>query len=140
MSSTDSKAPPDSARQELLDDHRQVRGLLADLDRYARGSVADREKLLPTLRELQGKLEHHFKAEESLHRGLVEDVPRLARALGRLYDDHTGIVDDLVMTLSAEGDDLTSRCQKLVERIQEHEAAENEVMQGAYWDDIGGGG
>lgn len=140
MSSSDSKAPPGTTPHKLLDDHRQVRGLLADLEQYARGSVADREKLRPTLLELRGKLEHHFKAEESMHSDLVADVPRLASRLGRLYADHTSLVDELVSTLAAEGGELTDRCQKLVGRIREHEAAENEVMQGAYWDDIGGGG
>ena len=126
------------ARAAILDEHARIRSILHRLE------ADDASYRLPELiRELVELLTAHFAREESTT--LVADRPdrfaRFARALERLTADHEEILSGLRALLEhppASPSDEALR--RVLTKLARHEAAETEILQRAYSDDLGGGG
>ena len=126
------------ARAEILDEHERIRSTLGRLD-----AAEDAGRLRELIRELVELLTAHFAREESV--SLVADHPgrfaRFAQALERLSADHEEILGGLRALLDhppASPSDEALR--RVLRKLERHEAAETEILQRAYSDDLGGGG
>lgn len=140
---------------EALNEHascmKLVEAVEECLDRHpddASSWVAELERTLSCLR---GTLQAHFTDEEAgpVFRNLPKRFPRLAGPLGRLESEHPELlrnIDEVIERARAlkqpelfELRELNARAQLFIARFRRHEAAENEIVLEAYWDDFGGG-
>ncbi len=125
-------------RAAILEEHERIRSILSRLH-----TGADASHLPELIRELVDLLTAHFAREESV--SLVADHPgrfaRFAKALERLSADHEEILNGLQTLLEhppASPSDEALR--RVLNKLERHEAAETEILQRAYADDLGGGG
>ena len=141
--------------QETLDDHREcmqvVSALEACLDQPPDDSNRWVARLLEHLPGLARTMREHFKDEEGglLYAELPRKRPRFAARLEALKDEHPHLLVEIdkVIDVAAglhdvevfELRELNARIQLLVARLRRHEAAENELIFEAYWEDIGAG-
>lgn len=142
----------DNIGAKILSEHENLRALLQTLEQQVQqpaGSDAWLQNLRETLSRLVDLCSEHFRLEEQagLHVQLREQSPRLAFRLERLLVDHFRILEalrKLVAVLptesiaSGEAGPLKERVLGVLEAVDEHERAENEVMMDAYWEDLGG--
>lgn len=129
--------------------------LVSELENCLDRRPTDPERWVADLRDrlsrLKGALGEHFEREESgpLFRDLPVRHPRLAEPLARLEAEHPVMVEELSEALRRaetlespeefELRELNACAQLLVARIRRHEAAENELVIQAHWDEIGVG-
>jgi hypothetical protein len=146
---------PASLVDETLEEHsgcmKLVVELEACLDRRPDDPVRWLAELTDQLSRLTGALGRHFETEESgpIFRSLPTRHPRLADPLAALEAEHSVMLaelGDVVSTAKAlespeifEIRELNARVQLFVARIRRHEAAENELVVQAYWDEVGVG-
>ncbi len=133
---TDDRTPAAAA---ILEEHRRIRSILSQLD--GAGGMSRRE--LELIRGLVELLTAHFAREESA--SLVADHPgrfaRFAKALERLAGDHEEILSELRRLLENPPDSPSDEAlRRVLKKLERHEAAETEILQRAYSDDLGGGG
>lgn len=148
--------PGASLVDETLDEHRGCMQAVADvegcLDRKPDDPprwVAELKRRLAALRESLG---HHFEGEEAgpMFRELPTRHPRLAPRLADLEAEHATMIEAMDRLLEKAGAlgpepetfelrELNARTQLLVANIRRHEAAENEIVVQAYWDEVGVG-
>ncbi|MDH3591914.1 MAG: hemerythrin domain-containing protein [Planctomycetota bacterium] len=148
-------SPASQLVEQTLDEHGGCMKLVVEvencLDRHpdhAERWVADLEG---TLTKLIAAMREHMKGEEAgpIFRTLPESYPRLAGPLARLESEHAELLNDadaVIDRIRALRDpevfelrELNARTQLFIARFRRHEAAENEIVLEAYWDDIGGG-
>jgi len=139
----------------MLAEHEQCMKVVARveacLDRHpdvAGTWLADLRTELPLLARV---IERHFEDEERgpLYRVLPVARPRFADRLQKLQAQHVDIREAVsrAMTRAAELQDpplheireLNSQVQLAVALIRRHEAAENEILLAANWDEVGVG-
>lgn len=87
--------------------------------------------------------------KRKLFRELQTAKPRLAGRLERLRSEHTRISENLGAVIETVGglhpgqvdevDDLTARVRLLIADAQRHDAKETELLQSAYWREVGVG-
>lgn len=99
------------------------------------------------IEEFEAQLLPHFAAEEAeeFFGSLVTDQPSLLKRVERLQDDHVEMAEALdALQKFAEsgpsGPELAARITQFLDRLDEHEHAENTLMQEFYTLDKGGGG
>jgi hypothetical protein len=140
---------------ETLDEHSGCMKLVAEvedcLDRRPDNPKAWVAELRGKLARLDGALRKHFQGEEAgpIFRSLPTRHPRLAEPLAALEAEHAVMLDELTAVLGRaealespevfELRELNARVQLFVARIRRHEAAENELVIQAYWDEVGVG-
>jgi len=141
--------------EQTLEEHGSCMKLVAEvescLDRRpddVQGWLAD---LRRTLSSLNVAMQQHMKDEEAgpIFRKLPERYPRLAAPLSRLESEHPELLSNIGEVLKRahaleqpelhDLRELNARVQLFVARLRRHEAAENEIVLEAYWDDFGGG-
>lgn len=132
--------PPDderSARERIAADHREVLGLLKELELHSKP-----DGIREIAAELAVLLERHFPDEEGPF-GVFEQIegarPDLQRRVSRLRGQHRDIE---ALVASVRGDDdaraLTDR-DRLSALLREHEADETELLSEAIYEDLGVG-
>ena len=141
--------------KETQDEHRACMQLLSEveecLDRPPDDPAGWISDLKQRLTRLTAALDEHFTGEEAgpMFRDLPIRHPRLAGPLKQLEDEHKEMRVDLqsVRDKAEELDqpevfelrELNARVQLFVARLRRHEAAENELVIQAYWDEVGVG-
>jgi hemerythrin-like domain-containing protein len=146
---------PASLVDETLEEHSSCMKLVSELeaclDRRPDDPVRWVTELTDQLSGLTGALGRHFEREEAgpIFRTLPTRHPRLAQSLADLEAEHSVMLlelRDVVSTAEAlespelfEVRELNARVQLFVARIRRHEAAENELVVQAYWDEVGVG-
>lgn len=144
--STKGSAPP-STYEEILDQHRTIKGLLGELKGELGSGSCARERVGDITRRLLGVLETHFAAEEEggYFAEAIAVAPRLSRQASVLEAQHPELLDRLGSLLSAvDGDDFPAsaraRHEEFREALLEHESAENDLLYDAFETDLGGDG
>jgi hypothetical protein len=141
--------------QETLDDHRECMEVVSEmeacLDQPPDDSARWVARLLERLPGLARTMREHFEDEEGglLYAELPQRSPHIAVRLAALKEEHPRMLDEIEKTIDIAGSlreaelhelrELNARIQLLVARIRRHEAAENELIFEAYWEDIGAG-
>jgi iron-sulfur cluster repair protein YtfE (RIC family) len=141
--------------EETLDEHRGCMRLLSAVEECLDRKPQDRRQWLVDLKGALGALSpvlcRHFDTEESgpMFRELPIKKPRLADQLSALEAEHPVMVAQLEEILDSLSDlddpevfelrELNARVQLFVARLRRHEAAENELVIQAHWDEVGVG-
>ena len=142
-----------SAADEALDEHRECMQVVSSvencLDRHP-----DREgqwiaQLCDELPKLAETLRCHFSAEQEgpLYCTLPVSHPRFASRLQKLEGEHVKIIKAVEEAVQKavnlrdpqmyEIREFNAELQLMVATIRRHEAEENEIIMGAYWDELG---
>jgi iron-sulfur cluster repair protein YtfE (RIC family) len=153
--SSDGPREDPSLVEQTLDEHRGCMRLLAAveecLDRKPADSVSWVAELHAALTALSPVMRQHFESEENgpMFRKLPIQKPRLADQLEQLEAEHPAMLEqfDTVLAAVSELDEpedfelreINARVQLFVARLRRHEAAENELVIQAHWDEIGVG-
>ena len=151
----DRPEPNPSLVEETLDEHRGCLQLLTEVERCLDRPPDDRQRWLADLKRalarLASALRRHFEGEESgpIFRSLPLLHPRLARPLARLEAEHPVMLermDDVLHkaerlenTEIFELRELNGSVQLLLSQIRRHEAAEDELVIRAHWEEVGVG-
>ncbi len=135
-----STSPPSeerSARERIAADHREVLGLLKQLETHTQPSG-----IREIAYELTTLLDRHFKDEEGVYgvfAQIEEARPDLQGQVSRLRDQHRAI-EELIGTIRFDDDaHALSDRDRVVQMIREHEAAETELLTEAIYEDLGVG-
>ena len=139
--------------KETLREHRMLQELFQSLARLAaRGSppTMDRsEAVALSLKNLHERLVCHFELEEEgqLFEDLRERLPMVDDVIGGLRRDHTDFLETVVSLIGrferADAEEfkaIREDLDRFVEAFQEHEETENELLQRAYYLDLGDAG
>lgn len=145
----------DSVVQDTLEEHRHCMEVVAEieacLDRQPDRDGRWLSDLLGKLPKLSDTLREHFASEEKgpLFEKIPYSHPRFASTLQDLKDEHGRIAStvDTIIQKAAQLQDaeifelreLNAQVQLLIATIRRHEAAENEVVVQAHWDEVGVG-
>jgi iron-sulfur cluster repair protein YtfE (RIC family) len=149
------KSPASELAEQTLEEHGSCMKLVAEVESCldsrpddVRGWLADLRRALSSLKDA---MQQHMKDEEAgpIFRRLPERYPRLAAPLERLESEHPELQRNIGEVLKCaqaldnpelfDLRELNARVQLFVARLRRHEAAENEIVLEAYWDDFGGG-
>lgn len=131
-----------ASRQQIADEHRALGELLGRLVH-----TTDPNALVPQLTELRRLLGVHFAREEAddgLYEIVGEVAPHLLSGVQRLFDEHRELaasVDELLATTrelcGGPLAEILAAVGGLAGRLHRHEAKENELVSGAFYDDLG---
>lgn len=131
-----------AARQQIADEHKALRQQLSSL-------VETRapHDLLPQLERLRGMLEEHFRTEEEAggyHDMVGDTAPHLLTSVQRLFEEHRAFIariDDLIAETRALVDGPVAAVRHgvtdLARQLHDHEAAENDLVAWALYEDLG---
>ncbi len=141
--------------EETLDEHRGCLQLISEVEQCLDRPPDDRQRWLAdlqgTLARLATALGRHFAGEESgpMFRSLPTQHPRLAGPLARLEAEHPVMLqkmNDVLEKANAlenteifELRELNGGVQLLLAQIRRHEAAEDEMVIRAHWEEVGVG-
>jgi len=152
------EATTEQWRNQVLDEHRHLREMLADLEEFleqARPEVGKTgfhtwaAQLSRKLVRLHDELFRHFRFEEQS--GMVEEVsvshPRASGKIQAVVDEHPKMLAELRDLMSAtlaysEGRPesetrLRQRVHKLIDTLARHERAETDLIQRLEYRDLG---
>lgn len=140
-----SKEPRDwDQRQQIVEEHRQLRATLESAVKATR--LDDLTARLETLREL---LVRHFATEEApagLHESIGDSEPRLLARLRPLNREHSGFLATLDELIDRASQGVQEHFEQihldmvaLNDRLHDHEARENELLQISVQTDLGTG-
>lgn len=145
----------DDVVQDTLEEHKHCMEVVAEieacLDRQPDREGVWLSALLLKLPKLSETLRGHFSAEEKgpLFEKIPFSHPQFASTLQDLKDEHgriTSTVDAIIRKAGQLQDaeifelrELNAQIQLLIATIRRHEAAENEVVVQAHWDEVGVG-
>jgi iron-sulfur cluster repair protein YtfE (RIC family) len=135
-----------------LDEHREILEMVGTLERTMEASSGPGagylENVASQLQALAKTLEHHFAHEDSsdLYTTFLERFPRFSTALARLGREHTDVLNEIRALASGFASKpatknlrkLHCRVEAFIATLRRHEAEENEILQRAYCEDIGG--
>ncbi len=131
------------SEQKVLAQHRALREQITAL-RESKDSKA----LLDQLRSFRGSLSEHFCVEEAaggFYTSVILIAPRHQSVLDGLCTEHQELLqdtDELIARITDDGDDFGAVKKDAVhicERLEKHEAQENEILQEVMNTDIGVG-
>ena len=141
--------------REIKEDSLELRRLLAQLREAAGGySLSAAPRLpLPLLEEVRDQLALHFSLEEAY--GYFDDPVAVAPQLGHwaetLRGQHADLFREFVDLVEAaemlrrheagasNAASIAARCRLFLDRLERHEAAENDLLMEAFAADIGVG-
>lgn len=133
-------------------EHTEIKKILSTLESFTCGRCAEGDELsaarriAPDLRSLREHLVHHFELEEEgkLFEDIVLRLPWASEKAESVRDEHPRIlqvVDALTERFQdVEESALETAREELcdfVRLLQRHESAENELIQQAYYTDVG---
>lgn len=138
-----------SVFEEIHDEHKHLQELFADIQSEFAAAVAGRPNELNSLfADLVEVLDQHFHHEEEggYFNEIVINLPRLAVIVDRLKRQHGVLLDtanvmrlrllrpkDSVVSLRA----MQVEFDEFIRQCREHECCEDDLVQEAYWQDIG---
>jgi hemerythrin len=129
------RTPSPTERQHLQ--HASIRALLADVQR-----VSDPAALPALLDEMAAMLQEHFAHEEAeggVFDGIVEADPMRQGQVAVLIEQHHDFLERLARARAAQGSpDGLTLAQALATDIAAHEAAENDLLTDALYDETQG--
>lgn len=140
--------------------HRRLRESVAELrsflakacpTRDARNAAAWKRGLAERLTAFSAEVRRHFRTEE--RSGMLEQMgactPSSTRAIARLLAEHERILADLREAKAANAAEAKGKAARradprrlalaALERLEQHDHAENELIQSLVCDDIGAG-
>lgn len=145
--------------EQILEEHQEIHRMTDELREYLdrpRPDVTDEaeahlwaEGLSRRLVELHDKLSHHFREEETsgLFKELRRTFPRAASQTREIEGQHRTLMRELRAILpealrfaearEGAGPGLRRRTVGLLDQLNEHEAAENELIHRLHLEDIG---
>lgn len=137
------RVPGDAeVRKQIAEEHRLLGELVERTE-----ATTDPHALLPVLEELQRLLQEHFRREEDadgLHDMVGEAAPHKLTAVQRLFDEHRDLAAHLDAAIRHTREvidgpvaQVRSEVGELAEKLRAHEAAENELVAGALYEDLG---
>ena len=153
------KTSTDAQFDVILQEHRALRESVTELRRFLRqpcpppeqpaasawaGALADR------LVDFRERARRHFQSEESsgFMDQLGRSTPRATRTIARMLGEHDRILTDLRAVLDATTayarhqppeHDLRSAVAAVLDRFEQHESDENDLIQDLVCDDLGAG-
>ena len=148
---------PDAVHAMTLEEqHAEIRELIEQLKRRSsRLSDQDEPKAvgsetLAILQKLEALLDDHFALEEkgkylasalAIAPRLSETAARLLKQHGELLDQLRGIIQRITEAgpSSPAGSTLEKQIDRFADHLRNHDTAENQLVQAAYFDDHGGG-
>jgi hypothetical protein len=147
MKAMDSESPESKSYQEVLEDHVQLKGLLADIH-AALEERADIEQVSRMLAQLGDRIVAHFTLEEDggYFTEAIMHSPRLVARANRLMAQHPKLSAKARAVIEgAEADQGTETWwqetrqffDEFREALAQHERGEDELLQEAYTQDIG---
>jgi len=155
MAHDEPKTKPHPVRDDVLREHQKLMPIVHDLAAAADTSPGDAtawsHDVKGRLLSLRRNLLEHFREEETGSFGTTfpQTFPHLAGRASELLAQHPAILRSVDAALVAAGrvpaDDagaaheLKASLHQLLATIRRHEAAENELVLDAVWDDFGGG-
>ena len=157
MAETKKPTKVGEVRDDVLREHRELMELITSLQekaaRYSDDAERWSEELGEILMPLRTTLHRHFTAEEEgpFAKDFPEAFPHLAGKLEDLMGEHRDLMDRIDHLLrevnesseragKAEVQRIRKDVHAFIEAIRVHEAAENNLLQDAYLEDIGGSG
>lgn len=147
---SESNYPQVNAIERVELEHEHLRELLGDIHKNLCEPAAEVELVVEQLRTLCGKLESHFQTEEEegFFTQITEQAPRLADQATLLCEEHIEMLDE-AKSIAAKAEHCKKPLDLLCEvkpafhefskQLMHHESEENEMLQKAYWEDIGPG-
>jgi len=143
-----SRYSPKTDAQPISLEHVHLRELLLSVRETLATGDAERERLAGRLDELAEQVLDHFEHEEEggYFAEVIGVAPRLCERANALLREHAEMARHLseMRHCAAERsrrsrwwEELREEFEKFFERFSAHEAAENVLLQEAYWDDIG---
>jgi len=148
---------PDGVLATTLEEqHAEIRELIERLKRRSSGPSEDGERKATgsdtsaTLKKLEAVLVDHFALEEKgkYLASASAIAPRLSETANRLLRQHSELLDQLRSIIAqamdasrpeAAGTTLDKEIQRFTHHLGNHDTAENQLIQAAYFDDHGGG-
>ncbi len=129
-------------------EHAELRQLIGTIQKNLADPSRPAALVKNQLTALGQKLEDHFQTEE--HGGffaqITDQAPRLATQADKLCDEHQALlVELLAITDQTQADlranstwaNLQQAFHAFSKHLMNHESEENEMLQEAYWEDIG---
>ena len=141
---------PLSAIKQVEQEHEELRELIGTIHK----TLADPTSTVTQVREklvaLCDKLESHFRTEEEdgFFTQITDQAPRLTDQADKLCDEHRTMLDEAKsLAIRAIRCDQFHELQQEIQpafhefskHLMHHESEENEMLQEAYWEDIGPG-
>jgi len=139
--------------REILD-HGKLVGMLQELESWLEIPPdhfgAWTETLSGRLTDVVIALRSHFKREEDspLFREVPINFPRFSGTIDRLMSEHGQFLNDLDEIIDSLESlrqprqahiwEMACKTKLVVASLRRHESEENEVLQKAYWEDVGG--
>jgi len=130
------------SRQRIAEDHHALGELLDRLE-----ATSDPNLLALELAELERLLTAHFALEEGddgLHEMVGDAAPHMLAGVQRLFDEHrrmsarlAEIRGEVQACLDGPVARLVAASRELAQQLRRHEQAENELVAGALYDDLG---
>lgn len=136
-------ADPKRLREEIRREHEAIRALVTQLPGETETSAIEGE-----LRELAGLLERHFEREEGpegLHESIGDRALNLLPQVEALSSQHQQIAKNLQSLLEQctehanMAETIRMGARELVDQLEQHEAAENDLLGRAFYDTLGAG-
>jgi hypothetical protein len=136
--------------EKIKVEHDALRNKLGRIHACLVGPQIAAEDIVKLLREFRGALAVHFSNEEEsegFFASVTAHAPRLAHQAGRLCVEHEALLrkaDELCRFASAGSPSMTwwrelsTRCQEFSRQLMHHESEENNLLQRAYLEDLGG--
>ena len=134
--------------QRMLQEHEQLRNLLVEVERVVAQRTVEIPHLAAKMTRLGRQLEGHFAMEEvsGCFAEMVNVAPRVSDRVNAFIGEHAsfqaemGSVIDLVNQChgtSEDWDRIEARFTEFSRKLMDHEAAENELLQQVFTEDIG---
>ncbi len=137
------RAEPAANAARIVDEHRQISGLLGQL---AKANDAD------TIASVAGALydllcEHlpHEESETGLRAAVLGASPHLYERLDAILAEHPALLKSVLKlrdeaSVGGDVDALSAAAAGVVAALRDHEARESQLMSAALWEDVGGEG
>ena len=134
--------------EQVEREHEELRQLLGTIHKSLAEPSSSMSLVAQQLATLCDKLECHFRTEEDggFFAQITDQAPRLSDQADKLCEEHRAMLDEAQAiaakaTLSDPSNDLRQEIQSVFhefsKHLMHHEHEENEMLQKAYWDDIG---
>ena len=124
-------------------EHEELRALIGAIhkslaERSSRATIVSKQ-----LNTLCDKLECHFRMEEEggFFSQITDQAPRLSNQADKLCEEHGMMLEEarVIANKAIRGEwlDVQQAFHEFSKRLMHHEGEENEMLQKAYWEDIG---
>jgi hypothetical protein len=126
---------------EIERQHRELRGVVERLRGLLSEGAGRKADLAAETRSLEQELRRHFEAEESggYLNVVLEKRPGWSRRVDGLREQHREILLSLADLARRPPAEIAEQLGAALDRVQEHDSEECDLVQRAVIEDIGGG-